>query len=121
MEHAAWAADQQLVGVASTHLWTVAIVLYGLPLVITLIRNLTQLIHLYRNTQHMSPDKTGPQKRTQYQLLMLDVVENLCDLVIAVFWMPPGFLWGGRLPALWWGLFGTVASLIGLYKMIVSQ
>lgn len=131
VEHVAWAADQQLVGVASTHLWTLAIVLWGLPLLITLMRKFKQLVQLRAQMQHISVPTSDSSKRTlqsnpsglhsQQRELVLDMAQNLCDLVIAVFWMPPGFLWAGRMSATWWGLFGTISSLIGLYKTIACQ
>ena len=52
--------------------------------------------------------------------LVADIVQGLCDLSIAIHWMPKGFLWGDKLPPAWWGLFGTVSSVIGLYKMSTS-
>lgn len=117
VEHIAWAADQQLVGVASTHVWTVAIILWAIPLLITIVRKLRELMSVCRQSQ--SGIRTAAE--TQLRGLMLDMVQNLCDLILAVFWMPPGFLWGGKLSATWWGLFGTISSLIGLYKTIVCQ
>lgn len=121
MEHAAWAADHQLVGVASTHIWTLAIVLWGIPLLVNLVRKLRQLgAHMHHQSVPTPSDSATKKtiKSSQQCWLMLDVIQTLCDLVIAIFWMPSGFLWGGKLPALWWGLFGTVSSLIGLYKTI---
>lgn len=131
VEHVAWAADQQLVNVASTPLWTLAIVLWGLPLLITLVRKFKQLVQLRAQIQHRSAiSVTDPSKRTlesaqglysQQRALVVDMIQSLCDIILAVFWMPPGFLWGGKMPVTWWGLFGTISSLIGLYKTIACQ
>ena len=110
LEHAAWAADHQLLPLNSSHLWTGAIALWALPLLIACVQILGQLMHQIKTDANQ-----------QLNHLVLDLVENLCNLSLAIFWMPKGFLWGGKLSSLWWGFFGTVSSLISLYKTIKSQ
>ena len=109
LEHAAWAADHQLLPLNSSSLWTGAIALWALPLLIACVQILGKL---------MRQIKTNANQQLN---LVLDLVENLCNLGLAIFWMPKGFLWGGKLSSLWWGLLGTVSSLISLYKTIKSQ
>lgn len=48
----------------------------------------------------------------------LSLVQSGCDLMNAVHWMPPGFLWAGKLPTVWVGVFGTLSSLVGLYQIL---
>lgn len=128
VEHVAWAADQQLVAVNSTPIWTVAIILWALPLLITLMRTLKQLFNIQDQLQFLRGRTSIPTGATSVQKLksqqfslLLGVVQTLCDLGMAVFWMPPGFLWAGKLPALWWGLLGTISSILGLYRTIKCQ
>lgn len=123
VEHLAWAADQQLVTLPSAHVWTLAIMLWGLSILFTLLRKLKQLVRLKQqlhvhatNTQSKS-NSDSLKLQCQRSGLVMDIAQNVCDLILAVFWMPPGFLWAGKLPPTWWGLLGTISSLIGLYKI----
>jgi peroxin-11C len=117
VEHVAWAVDNNLLAGNSTPLWTTAVVLWAVPLLIALIRTITRLAGV-RAQLRTSIDTTRTKKLLNQRFsLSMDLVQSLCDLALAVFWMPPGFLWAGKLPALWWGLLGTTSSLIGLYKI----
>lgn len=131
MEHVAWAADEGLLTLDSTPIWTGAIILWALPLLITLIQHVKQLrtlrARLHQTKCRLStssePAHTNDMQKLMNQqfTLLLGVVQTSCDLGLAVFWMPAGFLWAGKLPALWWGLLGTLSSCIGLYKTIKCQ
>ena len=59
--------------------------------------------------------------RYQRFMAMLTVLQTLSDLMNAVHWLPEGFLWSGKLTCFWVGLFGTVSSVIGLYKVLPSS
>lgn len=126
VEHVAWAADNQLLPVNSAPLWTMTVVLWALPLLITLIRTLKELAGIRLQLQSLrasatsNPAKTGKVMSQQFTLTLV-TMQTLCDLCLAVFWMPPGFLWAGKLSTLWWGLLGTISSFIGLYKTIKCQ
>lgn len=123
VEHVAWAADQQLLRIRdTTSLWTLTVILWAVPLLISLIQTLKQLVSLRAQLYHIRRSSSSSQasvhKLTSQQFrLSLDVTETLCDLGLAVFWMPSGFLWAGKLPTVWWGLLGTISSLIGLHKI----
>ena len=125
VEHLAWAADHQLVSVNSIPIWTLAVVLWGIPLLFTLLRKLFILYKQLRT--HASPSSSTSTTvrvtslKHQTLLLCLEVLQTLCDLGLAIFWMPAGFLWGGQLPSTIWGMLGTVSSIIGLYRMITNQ
>ena len=126
VEHVAWAADNHLLPVNSGPLWTTTVILWALPLLITLIRTLKGLAEVRLQLQHFRANPTSDPVRTREVMsrqftLTLDIVQTLCDLCLAVFWMPPGFLWAGKLSALCWGLMGTMSSFIGLYKTTQCQ
>ena len=59
--------------------------------------------------------------RYQRFTAMLTVLQTLSDLMNAVHWLPEGFLWSGKLTCFWVGLFGTLSSVIGLYKILPSR
>lgn len=126
VEHIAWAADNQLLAVNSTPLWTMSIILWALPLLIALIRTLKQLasvgaeLHWLRKSASSSRVQTLKLTSQRFRLL-LTFVQTLCDLCLAIFWLPSGFLWAGKLPPLWWGLLGTISSIIGLYMTTTCQ
>ena len=71
-------------------------------------------------------DQTGPVAgnsrmgvlQGRYARAALSLLQSLSDLMNAVHFLPGGVLWGGRFPALLVGLFGTISSLLGLYKTL---
>ena len=48
----------------------------------------------------------------------LSLVRCMSDLMNAIHYLPSGVLWGGMLPRVWVGLFGTISSLMGLYRSL---
>lgn len=131
VEHVAWAADNQLLPFNSAPLWTVADLLWGVPLFFTLLRQLARFIMLHKQLRQAKKPKGIPPStptnitvtslKKQMACLYLDMLQVFCDLIMAIFWMPSGFLWGGKLPAAVWGAAGTISSLLGLYKTITSK
>jgi len=109
VEHLAWAADNQLLALSSTHLWTFGILLWIVPLLINLFK---LLVKLKSDAQIAS----SPRQRH-----VLELVQCLCDLGLAVYWLPQGWLWGGKLHPYLWGLLGTLSSLVKLYKTIALK
>ena len=109
VEHLAWAADNQVLPLTSSHLWTVAILLWIIPLLTSLLRLLLKL---------KSNSVTTPTQRRRH---VLEVVRCLFDICLAVHWLPQGWLWGGRLHPSVWGLLGTVTSLVNLYQTISTK
>lgn len=125
VEHIAWAADLKLISISSYQFWTMAIVLWGISLLVNCIQNILFLIkttgHQRGKSKHGSTTNTysgSDSVRLQRHMAILTVVESLCDLMNAIHWLPNGVLWSGKLPLVWVGLFGTVSSLIGLYKIL---
>ena len=126
VEHIAWAADLRLISTSSYHFWTMAVVLWGISLLVNCIQNILFLIktsdHRHRKSKPESASTNNTNSglesvRVQRHMAVLTVVESLCDVMNAVHWLPDGILWSGKLPLLWVGLFGSVSSLIGLYKI----
>ena len=140
MEHFAWAADYKLIPVSSSRLWTLGMLLWGLSLVISFFQATQKLIRINHelsklNIQQNKPNSESSKKKVTFQdesastasmqslknqrlLAFLTVVQSLSDLMNAIHWLPEGFLWAGKLPLSWVGIFGTVSSLIGLYKIL---
>ena len=119
VEHVAWAADNQLIPPNSGPVWTIAVLLWGIPLLLTLLRKLTQLIQLYQQPKPSNPNTVTTVGSIKH--LSVEVVQVFCDLVLAIFWLPSGFLWGGKLSAAVWGTVGTISSIAGLYKTITGR
>lgn len=123
VEHIAWAADLKLISISSYQFWIMTVVLWGISLLVNCIQN---ILFLMKTTDHQhgkSKPKSGNTNsgsdslRVQRHMAVLTLVESLCDLMNAIHWLPDGVLWSGKLPLVWVGLFGTVSSLIGLYKI----
>ena len=54
---------------------------------------------------------------TRYSFL-LSLIQYTCDLIIAVHFLPSGFLWSNTLSVTSVGLLGIISSGIALYKCI---
>ncbi|KAM9329685.1 peroxisomal membrane protein 11C [Gastrophryne carolinensis] len=122
-EHVAWAADAGVIRTKSDIWWTASTALWGLSLLVTIIRSLRTLLKL-RKSERTPSDSDPPKSRGEIKFQMkselLCIIGSLSDLTNAVHWMPPGFLWGGCLPTWLVGLMGTVSSLIGIYQTTVG-
>ena len=59
--------------------------------------------------------------RHRYFEELLSLVQNICNIMNAVNWMPRGILWAQKLPKVWVGVFGALSSLVGLYKILCLQ
>lgn len=133
-EKIAWASDQDILPSSSQRWWTLSIASWAIFLVFYIIRGIRKicLLHVKRaqivkQRKLESPEKRGA-KDEEYSKkikelaaeevgLCLDVVKNLADLVMAVNWLPAGFLWAGKLSPARNAAFGTLSSLIGLYTL----
>lgn len=147
VEHVAWAADYHLIPYQSSPFWTIAIILWGVPLLISTIQSVIALVHINREMEllwkRIKSSNSSPsgdrrvtfadQKQyvgtntrmrslmTQRFMIILAMIQSTSDLMMAIHWLPEGFLWAGKLPAFWVGLFGTLSSVIGLYKILPIQ
>lgn len=126
-EHVAWAADAELIRVKADRWWLLSTVLWGVSLVLGILRSLRVLILLRKklrkcertrqagNSEGSAPSRPDLQRQLREEVL--SVVSSMADLSNAVHWMPPGFLWAGSFPDWLVGLMGTISSLIGLIQM----
>ncbi|ELT91351.1 hypothetical protein CAPTEDRAFT_175631 [Capitella teleta] len=133
-EKIAWAADQEILPVASQKWWDLGIVSWAVYLVFFIIRGFRQIcilrskrFQVVKRRKLESPEKSGA-KDEEYRTkihelaseemgLYLDVVKNCADLVMAVNWLPAGYLWAGKLSPARNAAFGTLSSFIGLYVL----
>lgn len=53
-----------------------------------------------------------------YLQAAVKLAQNLSDMMNAIHYLPPGILWARKLPTLWVGIFGTISSLLGLYRLL---
>ena len=129
-EHIAWAADKNLITLRSSNLWLTTSILWTFTLSLGIIRAVVQILRttVQLNSQAASnggiPD-AGAKRRKQYLLkqrwiAFVTIVQNSADLVNAVNRLPSGFLWAGRVTPFVNGLFGIIASVLGLYRLLVS-
>ena len=51
---------------------------------------------------------------------MLNLVKNSCDLVMAVNWLPAGFLWAEKIPMSKNAFFGVISSLLSAGMLIAD-
>ncbi|XP_064187582.1 peroxisomal membrane protein 11C isoform X2 [Anguilla rostrata] len=132
-EHVAWAADAELIRVKSDKWWTLSTFLWGLSLLLGILRSVRVLLLLKRRLKKTegtrqidsgvfppsSEAHVSRRSEAQHQVRaeVLNILSSMADLSIAIHWMPPGFLWAGHFPNWLVGLLGTTSSLIGLYQM----
>uniref|UniRef100_A0A8C5MDS0 Peroxisomal biosis factor 11 gamma n=2 Tax=Leptobrachium leishanense TaxID=445787 RepID=A0A8C5MDS0_9ANUR len=122
-EHVAWAADAGVIHVKSEKWWTASTALWGLSLFLGILRSIRILNKLRRHRQkHTENDlpKTRGEIKSQIRSEVLTIIGCASDLVNAIHWMPPGFLWGGCFPTWLVGLMGTISSFIGIYQTAVG-
>ncbi|XP_063770843.1 peroxisomal membrane protein 11C isoform X2 [Pseudophryne corroboree] len=122
-EHVAWAADAGVLHTKSEKWWTASTALWGLSLMVGIVKSLRNLLKLRRSKgKHLGCDP--PKSRGEIKFLMkselLCIISCSSDLINAIHWMPPGFMWGGCSPTWLVGLMGTISSLIGIYQTAVG-
>lgn len=123
-EHIAWAADTELIKVKSDKWWLLSTALWGASLLLGILRSLRVLLLLKKKLKKCERSEEGgscSQLRRQIRAETLSIVSSAADLCNAVHWMPPGFLWAGRLPEWLVGLMGTISSVIGLLQMCAAD
>ena len=52
---------------------------------------------------------------------LLNLVKNACDLVMAVNWLPAGFLWAEKISMERNAIFGVVSSVLGTGLMLADE
>ncbi|XP_053321706.1 peroxisomal membrane protein 11C [Spea bombifrons] len=122
-EHVAWAADAGVIHAKSEKWWTASTALWGLSLLLGILRSIRILHKLRRHKEkHTGKDLPKSQGEIKFQMRseVLNIISSTSDLANAIHWMPPGFLWGGCSPNWFVGLLGTISSLIGIYQTAVG-
>ncbi|XP_035203942.1 peroxisomal membrane protein 11C [Oxyura jamaicensis] len=118
-EHVAWAADTGIIRTSSSKWWDVSTRLWGLSLLLGILRSLRILFRLrkqLREQKRASSPQDQKKMKARVKSEVLSIVSNVADLANAIHWLPPGFLWAGQFPPWLVGLLGTISSLIGIYQ-----
>eukprot|EP00075_Anas_platyrhynchos_P038979 XP_027328232.1 peroxisomal membrane protein 11C [Anas platyrhynchos] len=118
-EHVAWAADAGIVPASSSKWWEASTRLWGLSLLLGILRSLRILCRLRKKLRQQkctSSSQDRKKMKAQVKSEVLSIVSNMADLANAIHWLPPGFLWAGQFPPWLVGLLGTISSLIGIYQ-----
>ncbi|KAJ8374727.1 hypothetical protein SKAU_G00053070 [Synaphobranchus kaupii] len=107
-EHVAWAADAQLIRVKSDKWWTLSTALWGLSLLLGILRSVRVLLLLKRRLKKTERTRTidsdvahvngSSEVRHQVQAEVLNILSSMADISNAIHWMPPGVLWAGCFP-----------------------
>lgn len=127
-EHLAWAADRNLIGIHSNHLWMTTTILWVVSLSLGIARALLHLTHIAtqldkKGEQNGRATDASSKRRREYLLqqrwlAVVTIVQNSADMVNAVNRLPAGVLWAGKVSPFLSGLFGTIASILGLYRLL---
>uniref|UniRef100_A0A7M4FIX3 Peroxisomal biosis factor 11 gamma n=1 Tax=Crocodylus porosus TaxID=8502 RepID=A0A7M4FIX3_CROPO len=120
-EHVAWAADAGVLRARSERWWALSTALWGLSLLLGILRSLRILSRLRRQVRACtgeSPQERLKRMKAQMKSEVLSILSSMADLSNAIHWLPPGFLWAGQFPPWLVGLMGTISSLIGVYQII---
>ncbi|XP_019369190.1 PREDICTED: peroxisomal membrane protein 11C [Gavialis gangeticus] len=123
-EHVAWAADAGVLRAHSERWWARSTALWGLSLLLGILRSLRILSRLRRQMRvHTGESSQERLKRMKAQMKseVLSILSSMADLSNAIHWLPPGFLWAGQFPSWLVGLMGTISSLIGVYQTYVGE
>ncbi|XP_008842779.1 peroxisomal membrane protein 11C [Nannospalax galili] len=122
-EHVAWAADAKVLHVDSARWWTVSTALWGLSLLLGIVKSLWMMLKLREKLGSPTATFTSRLTRSKRRALelqlrseVLTLLSNLADLANAVHWLPRGVLWAGRFPSWLVGLMGTISSLLSIYQ-----
>ncbi|XP_059575619.1 peroxisomal membrane protein 11C isoform X1 [Alligator mississippiensis] len=123
-EHVAWAADAGVLRARSRRWWALSTALWGLSLLLGILRSLRILSRLRRRMRARtgeSPQERLKRMKAQMKSEVLSILSSMADLSNAIHWLPPGFLWAGRFPPWLVGLMGTISSLVGVYQTYVGE
>ncbi|XP_071514704.1 peroxisomal membrane protein 11C-like isoform X4 [Panulirus ornatus] len=99
VEHIAWARDIKVLRGSSKTLWNVSVLLWGLSLVLTILREKVEAL---------------------YRAELLTVIMQAADLLNALNWLPHR-PWKKSFPVWQVGFLGLVSSLIGFSKLLSLQ
>ncbi|XP_078666776.1 peroxisomal membrane protein 11C-like isoform X2 [Branchiostoma floridae x Branchiostoma belcheri] len=133
VEHVAWAAERQILPPSLRGLSQWCLKIWACSLTLNILRSLRALIILRLKKQRLAKTKQMEENdeadikasmktlRLQEFNVWLTLVGSSTDLVNAINWMPPGFLWAGKNPLALTGVMGMISSSIGLYRVYASK
>ncbi|CAH1251811.1 peroxisomal membrane protein 11C-like isoform X1 [Branchiostoma lanceolatum] len=134
IEHVMWATERQLLpGTYTARLKEWCTKIWAISLTLNILRSLRALIilrlkkqRLAREQQTEKDDITDVKEsmkalRLQEFNVVLTLVGSASDLVNAINWMPPGFLWAGKNSLAFTGVMGMISSSIGLYRVYAAK
>lgn len=119
VEHIAWARDIKVLRGSSKTFWNVSVLLWGLSLVLTILRSLR---HIFLMKQPTAGASTKEKEKVEalYTAELLTVIMQAADLLNALNWLPHR-PWKKSFPVWQVGFLGLVSSLIGFSKLLSLQ
>ncbi|KJE96115.1 peroxisomal biogenesis factor 11 gamma [Capsaspora owczarzaki ATCC 30864] len=130
-EHIAWAGSVKLMTVDVNKWYDRSDVFWVFALIFSLVSYIHLLRKLYVQERKLAREaarKTGPAVgspeyvkmhkaiKDRRKNLVLGFVQEGCDFMNAIHWLPSGYLWAEKFPPYVVGFFGSISSFIGLYK-----
>lgn len=120
IEHIAWASDLGILSISSERWNRWCVYCWFISLSLGIIRNVISLSQLrIREAKKKDANSSRQVKLSAEEVFItMSLLADMADLVIAIHYMPPGFLWSGKLTTFYVGLFGFISSLIPLWRRI---
>ncbi|XP_071943278.1 peroxisomal membrane protein 11C-like [Antedon mediterranea] len=134
VEHIAWLAQVKVLQGYHEGKWIVGCIgLWAIALVLSITRNLINLKAMKRQMEdaqrqlkieggggisslELTPTKSVVELKLSQYNMRLDLLKNCADLCNAINWLPPGFLWSGKIPTPITAITGMLSSYLGLYQ-----
>ncbi|KAJ8311771.1 hypothetical protein KUTeg_011126 [Tegillarca granosa] len=137
VEHVAWLANKKIISAEELKWIFGSLVIWAVSLAFEILKNIVRIFQIKRKlhtlykqkrleteegrneiTEQSELIKTQMyQQKAEMRTSYLTLIQSLSDFMNAINWMPPGFLWAGKLSKARSGMFGTISSLIMLYKV----
>ncbi|XP_033126568.1 peroxisomal membrane protein 11C-like [Anneissia japonica] len=137
VEHVAWLAHAKVLKGYNEGKWMAGcIALWAVALTLAITRNIISLRAMRKTTQEVqkqitieggfedsslevkstSLTKSVQELKLNEYNMRLDLLKNIADLCNAVNWLPPGFLWSGKIPTSITAMCGILSSYLGIYQ-----
>ncbi|XP_003737000.1 peroxisomal membrane protein 11C [Galendromus occidentalis] len=119
VEHLAWLADKRIVRTRHTNrLWVASKFLWAFSLYCGCLKAVRTLNALQRKQGELRRETAEIRRAKAQQVLSLTI--STLNLINAISWLPEGVLWAGKLKVWHNGAVGLLASLLGLFQLIVK-
>ncbi|XP_060082984.1 peroxisomal membrane protein 11C-like [Ylistrum balloti] len=136
VEHIAWLGDRKIISVESNKFWLLGLRIWATSLLTEIIKNLVKIrlaqmeMKGVKKEQYLqaSNERNGITEQSQAMSDQLKALkaksseaylllfQSLFDFMNAISWMPPGFLWSGKLSPAQNGVLGMISTGIMLYR-----